>query len=143
MMVPMWGQSDGREDGSEVEDLLARLSVAEREILTREGESFPRAMLEKEVATGSDDAEKIARMTAIVGTWLNTNTGSVWEVGPLEDKPYSRRFGIGVARESDGSFTPLVTAVEDVVSADGNRSDLLDRLQAFAEFDRRQYLQRS
>ncbi|MGM5595645.1 hypothetical protein QZG57_12330 [Corynebacterium glucuronolyticum] len=100
-------------------------------------------MLEKEMATGSDDTEKIARMTAIVGTWLNTNTGSVWKVGPLEDKPYSRRFGIGVARESDGSFTPLVTAVEDIVSADGNRSDLLDRLQSFAEFDRRQYLKRS
>lgn len=60
--------------------------------------------------------DKVSRMLAISGTWMNAASGSQWALGPLSSTAYSERVGIGV-RWGEIAFSPLLNVAENLIDA--------------------------
>lgn len=60
--------------------------------------------------------DKVSRILAISGTWMNAASGSQWALGPLSSTAYSERVGIGV-RWGEIAFSPLLNVAENLIDA--------------------------
>lgn len=119
--------------------VLSSLPADEKERLTSGKDPFPRALVAEILGEDIDEQDKVHRVLVVVGTWMNSTTGTRWAAGPLEYGPYSRRVGIGVEREEEGSFTPLLAQVEELVANYARGPETLDFLEALLEHDRRRF----
>ena len=117
---------------------LATLSAdARQRVENGEGE-FPVELL-AEVRDGVlDRKQKIATMTAIAGTWLNTAADTYWHAGPVGGDDFSERVGIGLMHPGGRAFTPLLKRIE-VILKEGEESPInneaLNLLAYFANTD--------
>ena len=133
-----YGQYRQKFEDTEVPKALATLSAdARQRVENGEGE-FPVELL-AEVRDGVlDRKQKIATMTAIAGTWLNTAADTYWYAGPVGGDDFSERVGIGLMHPGGRAFTPLLKRIE-VILKEGEESPInneaLNLLAYFANTD--------
>lgn len=133
-----YGQYRQKFEDTEVPKALATLSAdARQRVENGEGE-FPVELL-AEVRDGAlDRKQKIATMTAIAGTWLNTAADTYWHAGPVGGDDFSERVGIGLMHPGGRAFTPLLKRIE-VILKEGEESPInneaLNLLAYFANTD--------
>lgn len=103
--------------------------------------NFPKDIIQKVLASNVEEQQKIYDIVVIAGTWMNASSGTRWAVGPLNEEPYAEGVGIGLEDTSKGAFTPLLAHIEDLISDEASpspdKTSVLDRLAAFAEFDKK------
>lgn len=120
----MWFDGYHRQFGTRLEEfhsvaipaMLAELSPEQEEQVTQGSKEFPiDAVLD--VLNSKDSYEdKVSRILAISGTWMNASSGSQWALGPLSSTAYSERVGIGV-RWGEIAFSPLLNVAENPIDA--------------------------
>ena len=138
MYEDFYGQYRQKFEDTEVPKALATLSAdARQRVENGEGE-FPVELL-AEVRDGAlDRKQKIATMTAIAGTWLNTAADTYWHAGPVGGDDFSERVGIGLMHPGGRAFTPLLKRIE-VILKEGEESPInneaLNLLAYFANTD--------
>lgn len=85
--------------------------------------------------------DKVTRILAISGTWMNTASGSQWALGPLSSTAYSERVGIGV-RWGEIAFSPLLNVAGDLIDAYPTWPGVLREFAQNQEFSRDHFSQR-
>lgn len=133
-----YGQYRQKFEDTEVPKALATLSAdARQRVENGEGE-FPVELLAKVRDGALDRKQKIATMTAIAGTWLNTAADTYWHAGPVGGDDFSERVGIGLMHPGGRAFTPLLKRIE-VILKEGEESPInneaLNLLAYFANTD--------
>lgn len=122
----------------EVPRALSTLSEAERTRITEGTGDFPKDIIKAVLASTIDEQQKIHDIVVIAGSWMNAASGSRWAIGPIDERPYAERVGIGIESPSNNSFTPLLAQAEELVHDEPERDENLVLLAAFAEFDKHQ-----
>ena len=85
--------------------------------------------------------DKVSRVLAISGTWMNAASGSQWALGPLSSTAYSERVGIGV-RWGEIAFSPLLNVAENLIDAYPTWPGVLKEFADKQEFNRDYFSQR-
>ena len=85
--------------------------------------------------------DKVSRILAISGTWMNAASGSQWALGPLSSTAYSERVGIGV-RWGEIAFSPLLNVAENLIDAYPTWPGVLREFAENQEFNRDYFSQR-
>ena len=85
--------------------------------------------------------DKVSRILAISGTWMNAASGSQWALGPLSSTAYSERVGIGV-RWGEIAFSPLLNVAENLIDAYPTWPGVLKEFAENQEFNRDYFSQR-
>ncbi|AKK02651.1 hypothetical protein [Corynebacterium epidermidicanis] len=118
-----------------VPEKLSGLSPSELDAVSSGDGAFPRDLVRLLQNGAEATDEKISKILVVIGSWMNSSSGSDWAIGPLEDGPYSERAGIGI---SDGvSFIPLLALVERIVAEGPAESSTLDLVASMAEFNKK------
>ena len=94
--------------------MLAELSPEQEEQVTQGSKEFPFGAVLDVLNSKHSYEDKVSRILAISGTWMNAASGSQWALGPLSSTAYSERVGIGV-RWGEVAFSPLLNVVEYLV----------------------------
>lgn len=76
--------------------------------------SFPFEIVLEILNSKHSYEEKVSRILAINGTWMNAMSGSQWALGPLSSTAYSERVGIGI-RWGEIAFSPLLNIAENLI----------------------------
>ena len=91
--------------------MLAELSPEQVEQVTQGAKDFPFDAVLDVLNSKHSYEDKVSRILAISGTWMNAASGSQWALGPLSSTAYSERVGIGV-RWGEIAFSPLLNVAE-------------------------------
>ena len=145
----MWFEGYHQQFGKRLEEfhavaipaMLEELSPEQEEQVTQGSKEFPfDAVLD--VLNSKDSYEdKVSRILAISGTWMNAASGSQWALGPLSSTPYSERVGIGV-RWGEIAFSPLLNVAENLIDAYPTWPGVLKEFADKQEFNRDYFSQR-
>ncbi|WP_408926904.1 hypothetical protein ACKFR5_11870 [Corynebacterium marquesiae] len=95
---------------------LAELSPEQAEQVTQGAKEFPFEAVLDVLNSKHSYEDKVSRILAISGTWMNAASGSQWALGPLSSTAYSERVGIGV-RWGEIAFSPLLNVAGDLIDA--------------------------
>lgn len=85
--------------------------------------------------------EKVSRILAISGTWMNAASGSQGALGPLSSTPCSERLGIGI-RWGEIAFSPLLNFAEKLIGGFPTWPGVLREFADNQEFNRDHFSQR-
>lgn len=96
--------------------MLADLSPEQEEQVTQGVKEVPFEAVLDVLNSKHSYEDKVSRILAISGTWMNASSGSQWALGPLGSTVYSERVGIGV-RWGDVAFSPLLNVAENLIDA--------------------------
>ncbi|WP_165242820.1 hypothetical protein [Corynebacterium lizhenjunii] len=118
----MWLDSYNEQFGKRLEELLEKvvpetlgeLTSDQQKQVTEGSQEFPFEIVLDILTSKRSYEDKVYRILAIAGTWLNATSPSEWSMGPLSGTPYAERIGIGV-RWGEISFSPLSSIAEDLV----------------------------
>lgn len=147
----MWFDGYHKQFGNRLDDFmsaaipeaLAELTPEEKVQVTEGAKEFPVEVILGILNSKQDYEDKVTRIVAITGTWMNAASGSQWAIGPLSSTNYSERVGIGI-RWEEVAFAPLLKTAEDLVdvyptwpsvlmdfaeSQESGRDYFLDRIQ--------------
>ena len=95
---------------------FAELSPEQAEQVTQGAKEFPFEAVLGVLNSKHSYEDKVSRILAISGTWMNAASGSQWALGPLSSTAYSERVGIGV-RWGEIAFSPLLNVAENLIDA--------------------------
>lgn len=120
----MWFDGYHRQFGKRLEEfqtvaipaMLAELSPEQEEQVTLGAKEFPFDAVLDVLNSKHSYEEKVSRILAFSGTWMNAASGSRWALGPLSSTPYSERVGVGV-RWGEIAFSPLLNVLGDLIDA--------------------------
>ena len=96
--------------------MLAELSPEQEEQVTQGSKEFPFDAVLDVLNSKHSYEDKVSRILAISGTWMNAASDSQWALGPLRSTAYSVRGGIGV-RWGVIAFSPLLNVAGDLIDA--------------------------
>lgn len=147
--VPMWFDGYHQQFGNRLEDFLsvavpaalAELTPTQQQHVTDGAKEFPFEILLAILDSAHSYENKVTRILAITGTWLNAASESQWALGPLSSTKYSERVGIGV-RWGEIAFSPLLITAENLVDAYPVWPGVLMEFSRMQEADRDYYRQR-
>ena len=94
--------------------MLAELSPEQEEQVTQGAKEFPFDAVLDALNSKHSCEDKVSRILAISGTWMNAASGSQWALGPLSSTAYSERVGIGV-RWGEIAFSRLLNIAENLI----------------------------
>ncbi|MCQ9343278.1 hypothetical protein [Corynebacterium kozikiae] len=124
-----------------IPEALAELTSTQRQHVIDGESEFPFEILLAILNSEHSYENKVTRITAITGTWLNAASGSQWALGPLSSTEYSERIGIGV-RWDEIAFSPLLSTVESLIDTYPAWPGVLMEFARIQEADRDYYRQR-
>lgn len=118
----MWLDGYHQQFGNRLEDFLsttvpttlAELTPLQRKQVTDGTKEFPFEIVLEILNSKHSYEEKVSRILAINGTWMNAMSGSQWALGPLNSTAYSERVGIGI-RWGEIAFSPLLNIAENLI----------------------------
>lgn len=125
----------------EIPAMLAELSPEQEEQVTQGAKEFPFDAVRDVLNSKYSYEDKVSRILAISGTWMNAASGSQWALGPLSSTAYSERVGIGV-RWGEIAFSPLLNVAENLIDAYPTWPGVLREFAQNQEFNRSHYSQR-
>jgi len=99
-----------------IPSMLADLSPEQEEQVTQGAKEFPFDAVLDVLNSKHSYEEKVSRILAFSGTWMDAASGSRWAPGPLSSTPYSERVGVGV-RWGEIAFSPLLNVAENLIDA--------------------------
>lgn len=120
----MWFDGYHRQFGKRLEEfqtvaipaVLAELSPEQEEQVTLGAKEIPFDAVLDVLNSKHSYGDKVSRILAISGTWMNAASGSLWALGPLSSTAYSERVGIGV-RWGELAFSPLLIVAENLIDS--------------------------
>lgn len=121
--------------------MLAGLSPEQEEQVTRGAKEFPFDAVLDVLNSKHSYEDKVSRILAISGTWMNAASGSQWALGPLSSTACSERVGIGV-RWGEIVFSPLFNVAENLIDAYPTWPGVLREFAQNQEFSRDHFSQR-
>ena len=121
--------------------MLAELSPVQVEQVTQGSKEFPFDAVLDVLNSKHSYEDKVSRILAISGTWMNASSGSQWPLGPLSSTAYSERVGIGV-RWGEIAFSPLLNVAENLIDAYPTWPGVLREFAENQEFNRDYFSQR-
>ena len=145
----MWFDGYHRQFGRRLEEFqavaipetLAELSPVQVEQVTQGSKEFPFDAVLGVLNSKHSYEDKVSRILAISGTWMNASSGSQWALGPLSSTAYSERVGIGV-RWGEIAFSPLLNVAENLIDAYPTWPGVLREFAENQEFNRDYFSQR-
>ncbi|AIT89860.1 Hypothetical protein Cul210931_1836 [Corynebacterium ulcerans] len=145
----MWLDGYHQQFGNRLEDFLsiavpaalAELTPSQEKQVTDGSKEFPFEILLGILNSKHSYEDKVSRILAITGTWMNAASESQWALGPLSSTDYSERVGIGV-RWGEISFSPLLNISENLVDSYPTWPGVLMEFAHMQETDRDYYRQR-
>ena len=145
----MWFDGYHRQFGKRLEEfhaiaipeMLAELSPVQVEQVTQGSKEFPFDAVLDVLNSKHSYEDKVSRILAISGTWMNPSSGSQWALGPLSSTAYSERVGIGV-RWGEIAFSPLLNVAENLIDAYPTWPGVLREFAENQEFNRDYFSQR-
>lgn len=120
---------------------FAELSPEQEEQVAQGAIEFPFEAVLDVLSSKHSYEDKVSRILAISGTWMNAASGSQWALGPLSSTAYSERVGIGV-RWGEVAFSPLVNIAENLIDTYPTWPGVLREFAQNQEFDRDYFSQR-
>lgn len=121
--------------------MLAELTPEQGEQVTQGSKEFPFDAVLDVLNSKHSYEDKVSRILAISGTWMNASSGSQWALGPLSSTAYSERVGIGV-RWGEIAFSPLLNVAENLIDAYPTWPGVLREFAENQEFNRDYFSQR-
>lgn len=121
--------------------MLAELSPEQAEQVTQGAKEFPFEAVLGVLNSKHSYEDKVSRILAISGTWMNAASDSQWALGPLRSTAYSVRVGIGV-RWGEIAFSPLLNVAGDLIDAYPTWPGVLREFAQNQEFSRDHFSQR-
>ena len=120
----MWFDGYHRQFGKRLEEfhavaipaMLSELSPVQVEQVTQGSKEFPFDAVLDVLNSKHSYEDKVSRILAFSGTWMNAAPDSRWALGPLSSTAYSERVGIGV-RWGEIAFSPLLNVAENLIDA--------------------------
>ena len=145
----MWFDGYHRQFGNRLEDFLstavpttlAELTPLQRKQVTEGTKAFPFEIVLEILNSKHSYEEKVSRILAINGTWMNAMSGSQWALGPLSSTAYSERVGIGI-RWGEIAFSPLLNIAENLIDTYPSWPSVLMEFAHMQEDNRDYYRQR-
>ncbi|MDO4761852.1 MAG: hypothetical protein Q4A31_08050 [Corynebacterium sp.] len=145
----MWLDGYHQQFGNRLEDFLSlavptalsELTASQKKHVTEGAQEFPFDILLEILNSQHSYEDKVSRILAITGTWMNAASQSQWALGPLSSTDYSERVGIGV-RWGEIAFSPLLNISENLVDSYPTWPGVLMEFAHMHEADRDYYRQR-
>lgn len=142
----MWFDGYHQQFGNRLEDfhavaMLAELSPEQEERISKGAKEFPFEAVLDVLSSKHSYEDKVSRILAISGTWMNSASGSQWVLGPMSSTAYSEQVGIGV-RWGEVAFSPLVNIAENLIDTYPTWPGVLREFAQNQEFGRDYFSQR-
>ena len=120
---------------------LADLTPLQRKQVTDGTKEFPFEIVLEILNSKHRYEEKVSRILAIIGSWMNALSGSQWAIGPLSSTAHSERVGIGI-RWDEIAFSPLLNIAENLIDTYPIWPGVLMEFSHMQESNRDYYRQR-